>query len=127
MNFMNLNWYSPSVPPDPYASGSITVMVDYALVITNTSAGNCDCTPGDANNDGLFNLLDILYLIAYKYNTPPGDAPTPYAVCSGDATGDCVVNLLDILYLISYKYDTPPGPIPCSCENWVAGCGTLHK
>ena len=34
-------------------------------------AGVC----GDANNDGVINLLDILYLIDYKYGTPPGPEP----------------------------------------------------
>lgn len=34
-------------------------------------AGVC----GDANNDGVINLLDILYLIDYKYGIPPGPEP----------------------------------------------------
>ena len=29
----------------------------------------------DANGDHSVNLIDILYLIAHKYNTPPGPAP----------------------------------------------------
>jgi hypothetical protein len=85
--------------------------------------GDCDCVPGDANNDTVFNLLDILYVIDYVYGTPPGPAPTPYAICSGDPSCDCVVNLIDILYLIAYKYNTPPGAAPCSCNNWLTACG----
>ncbi len=72
--------------------------------------------PGDANSDGAVNLIDILYLIAFKYNDPPG--PGNPAGCDEfmDGNGDGNVNLLDILYLISYKYDSPPGPAPI-CPN----------
>ncbi len=65
---------------------------------------------GDASGDQQINLLDILYLIAYKYNDPAGPAPDPEE--AGDANGDGSVNLLDILYLIANKYNTPPGPDP---------------
>ena len=79
------------------------------------SSGNCCIdwgTPGDANSDHAVNLIDILYLIAYKYNTPPG--PNNPNDCDEllDANGDNAVNLIDILYLIAYKYNTPPGPAP---------------
>ncbi len=65
---------------------------------------------GDATGDQIINLLDILYLIAYKYNDPPGPAPNPME--AGDANADGNVNLIDILYLIAYKYNDPPGPDP---------------
>ncbi len=84
----------------------------------------CDCVPGDVQADGSFNLLDILYLISYLYNTPAGPAPVPYNTCSGDPGCDCVVNLLDILYLIGNIYGTPPGPAPCTCEDWMTTCGS---
>jgi hypothetical protein len=71
-------------------------------------------TPGDVNADGDVNLIDILYLIDYKYGTTPGPAPIPPS--SGDVNADCDINLLDILYLIDYKYANPPGPEPlCGC------------
>ena len=65
---------------------------------------------GDATGDGNIDLLDILYLISYKYDDPPGPAPDPEFY--GDANGDGNINLIDILYLIDYKYGTPPGPEP---------------
>ncbi len=65
---------------------------------------------GDANWDGNVNLLDILYLISYLYNNPPGDPPMPYD--AGNVNSDGNINLLDILYLIQYLYDSPPGPEP---------------
>jgi hypothetical protein len=68
--------------------------------------------PGDADGDRNVNLIDILYLIAYKYNDPPG--PGNPSGCDEllDANGDGAVNLLDILLLIAYKYNNPPGDAP---------------
>jgi|GEM_PF-722020 outer membrane protein assembly factor BamB len=89
----------------------------------------CDYICGDVNRDGSVNLIDILYLIDYKYGDPPGPAPDPFV--SGDADADGNINLIDILYLIDYKYGDPPGPEPI-CEQvfgppggqliWNSGC-----
>lgn len=79
------------------------------------------CEPGEVNGDGIINLLDILYLIEYKFKSGP--APQPFEVCSGDVDCNCVVNLLDILYLIEYKFKE--GPPPCSNDTWVANCGSV--
>lgn len=69
----------------------------------------CEYLCGDANGDGYKNLIDILYLIAFKY----GDGPQPYPVMqAGDMNNDGDVNLLDILYLIDNIYGVPPGPDP---------------
>ncbi|UCD17203.1 MAG: hypothetical protein JSV44_12250, partial [Candidatus Zixiibacteriota bacterium] len=70
----------------------------------------CDYVCGDADGDGNVNLLDILYLIIYLYDTPPGDPPDP--IEAGDANADGNVDLLDILYLIDFKYGSPLGPEP---------------
>ncbi|MBN2227463.1 MAG: trypsin-like peptidase domain-containing protein [candidate division Zixibacteria bacterium] len=77
-------------------------------VTLNVSSSSYVC--GDANGDGDFNLLDVLYLIIYIYQTPPGPAPDPME--SGDANADGDVNLLDILHMISNIYGNPPGPPP---------------
>ncbi len=70
----------------------------------------CDWVCGDVDGDGAVNLIDILYLISYKYDTPPGDPPV--VMEAGDVNSDHAINLLDILILISYKYDSPPGDDP---------------
>ncbi|MBN2227862.1 MAG: hypothetical protein JW763_10930 [candidate division Zixibacteria bacterium] len=57
---------------------------------------------GDVNIDGEANLLDILFLISYLYDTPPGPAPDPFEL--GDINVDGYVNLLDILTLIDFVY-----------------------
>ncbi|MFH2036766.1 MAG: dockerin type I domain-containing protein [Candidatus Zixiibacteriota bacterium] len=87
------------------------------------ASGACDCTPGDANNNSVFNILDITYMIAYLYKG--GSAPVPYEICSADANGNCAVNILDITYMIAYLYKG--GSAPVTCENWSTNCGGLHK
>ena len=73
-------------------------------------ATGCDFICGDVNVDGDINLLDILFLIDYVYNNPPGPAPDP--IESGDVNADGNINLLDILYLIEFEYGEPTGPEP---------------
>jgi hypothetical protein len=61
---------------------------------------------GDANGDEAVNILDITFLIAYKYmGGPPPETPE---AC--DVNGDDAINILDITYLIAYKYMGGPEP-----------------
>ncbi len=75
-------------------------------------------SPGDADNSGGINLLDITRLINYLYKSGP--APVPYAVASGDPNCDCNVNLLDITFLINFLYKS--GAAPCDCATWLSNC-----
>ncbi|HHI03493.1 MAG TPA: hypothetical protein ENL22_08225 [candidate division Zixibacteria bacterium] len=76
------------------------------------------CHPGDANNDDNFNILDVVYLINYKYKGGP--SPTPDEICSGDADCDCEVNILDAVLLINYIYKS--GSPPCDYADWRSAC-----
>nr|MBN2277966.1 dockerin type I repeat-containing protein [candidate division Zixibacteria bacterium] len=68
--------------------------------------GCCDL-PGDANNNGAVNILDVTYLISYLYKSgPPPPCPE-----EGDANGNGATNILDATYLISYLYKSGPAPI----------------
>ena len=62
--------------------------------------------PGDANLDGNIDILDIVYLINYKYK----NGPVPPSPPLGDPNADCEINILDIVFLINYLYKG--GPIP---------------
>jgi hypothetical protein len=76
---------------------------------------NCCDLPGDANNNGSVNILDITYLIAYLYQ----GGPPPPCMYEGDANGNCSINILDITYLIAYLYQGGPAPICApSCPGW---------
>ncbi|MFH2034811.1 MAG: FG-GAP-like repeat-containing protein [Candidatus Zixiibacteriota bacterium] len=61
---------------------------------------------GDANDDGVINILDITFLISYLYKD--GSEPDFYA---GDANSDGTINILDIVYLIAYLYKNGPPPL----------------
>lgn len=80
---------------------------------------NTQCQPGDANNDNSLNILDIVYLINFKYKDGP--SPVPDETCSGDADCDCQVNILDAVLLINSLYKS--GLPPCSYTNWRINCG----
>lgn len=59
--------------------------------------------PGDVNDDGGFNLLDILVLIQYNCGNPN---VTPN-LANADVNADNAVNLLDILVMIQYNCGNP--------------------
>lgn len=61
---------------------------------------------GDTYADGSINILDIIYLINFRYKGGP--APEPMSIA--DVNGDGDVNILDIIYLINYKFKDGPEP-----------------
>jgi len=68
----------------------------------------CGFGRGDVNNDGNMNLIDIVYLNAFKFGG--GDGPKPFEHL-GDVNGDSDVNVLDILYLIDWYFQGGPAPV----------------
>jgi len=71
---------------------------------------------GDADNDGVVNILDVVYLINYKYKK--GAAPDPLLL--GDVNYDWIINILDIVHLINWKYKNGPPPFEIwgFCKNY---------
>jgi len=67
---------------------------------------------GDADGNGVVNILDITRLIVYLYGGGP-DLPN---MNMGDPNADCAVNILDISYLIAYLYLSGPQPLPGCVE-----------
>ena len=63
-------------------------------------------TCGDFDDNGIINILDIVYLIDYKFT----GGPAPEPIESADVNNDGVVNLLDIVYLIDFKFQGGPEP-----------------
>ncbi|MEW5923799.1 MAG: dockerin type I repeat-containing protein [Candidatus Zixiibacteriota bacterium] len=67
----------------------------------------CCCDkPGDSNNNGSVNILDVTYTISYLYKS----GPPPPCPAEADANGNCSVNILDVTYTISYLYKSGPAP-----------------
>jgi hypothetical protein len=69
-----------------------------------------DYLPGDANNHGQVNGLDVVYLVNYL----KGYGPAPVPFLAGDANGSCDVNGLDVVYLVNY-FKGGPYPIRGDC------------
>lgn len=63
---------------------------------------------GDADSNGLINISDAVYLIAYIF----GGGPAPDPLLAGDADCNQLVNISDAVYLIAYIFGG--GPAPCA-------------
>ncbi len=61
---------------------------------------------GDVDGAEGINILDIVFIINYKYKSGPAPEPLEAA----DVDGISPVNILDIVYLINYKYKSGPAP-----------------
>ncbi|PKK82437.1 MAG: hypothetical protein CVT49_13710 [candidate division Zixibacteria bacterium HGW-Zixibacteria-1] len=68
--------------------------------------GCCDM-PGDANNNGAVNILDVTFIISYLYKG--GQAPP--CLDEADANGNNMINILDVTYLIGYLYKGGNAPV----------------
>jgi len=79
---------------DPYVTTSQTVQLQLYLC-------------GDVVDDGTVDLLDILFMIEYKFK----DGPAPAIMEAANVDNIGGVDLLDILYLIDYKFKDGPEPI----------------
>ncbi len=69
--------------------------------------GEFDGICGDVNYDGELNLLDIVYILAYKFKF----GPPPVADFIADVNNDDVIDIQDIVYLINYKFKSGPAPV----------------
>ncbi len=66
--------------------------------------------PGDANDSGSLNGLDVTFLVAYLKG-----GPSPVMRFQGDANGSCDVNGLDVIYLVSF-FKGGPAPFSGDCD-----------
>jgi hypothetical protein len=57
------------------------------------------CNPGDLNEDGIFNILDIVQIINIILYQPSPDTTT---LCGADVNEDDIVDILDIVLLINW-------------------------
>jgi bacillopeptidase F len=68
---------------------------------------------GDANDDELVDVADVIYLINYLYK----NGPVPNHLAAGDVNADCVVDVSDVIYLINYLYKGGPAPVLGCAKN----------
>ncbi|MCP4705400.1 MAG: hypothetical protein GY865_12420 [candidate division Zixibacteria bacterium] len=67
---------------------------------------DCDFLCADVNDDTEIDILDIVFLINYKYK----GAEVPDPIKSGDVDGTLPIDILDIVHLINFKYKNGPEP-----------------
>ena len=68
----------------------------------------CGFGRGDLNDDGLINLVDLVYLHCFVYKGGPGPYPFMHL---GDVNGDGPVDNLDVTYMINWYFYGGPPPV----------------
>ncbi|MCP4704617.1 MAG: S8 family serine peptidase [candidate division Zixibacteria bacterium] len=66
----------------------------------DTESDICDAMCGDLDHNYDINILDIVFLINYKYK----GGPTPDPIRFADVNHDTNIDILDIVLLINYEY-----------------------
>lgn len=74
--------------------------------------------PGDANDDSLVNIGDVLFLINYLFI----EGPEPCVCEAADCNNDSAINIGDVIYLINYLFTGGPAPVPGSVSCWHEEC-----
>jgi hypothetical protein len=107
---INLNSNDPDTP-----------VAAIPLTLTVVAPPSCSYVPGDANDNGVANGLDVTYSVNYL----KGIGPQPPYICecpphaqfsvAADANGDCAYNGLDISFLVNYLKGG--GIIPRGCPD----------
>jgi hypothetical protein len=86
------------------------------LLLTVSSSG----IAGDANGDGTFNGLDVVYSVNYFKGMGPSPAPTfcrpPIGTIfkEADSNGNCAFNGIDITFSVNYLKGSPISPAICT-------------
>jgi hypothetical protein len=105
-------------PADSDSDGIVDLHDNCPLVLNPSQAdsnGNgvgdpcdfgCCNVAGDANNDGMADISDVVYLISYIFS----GGLSPYCKDKGDANGSNQIDISDVVYLIYYIFSggTPP-------------------
>ena len=67
--------------------------------IKGSSGGACSgATPGDTNNDSIFNVLDVVAIVGFALNS---SNVTDSDLCTADINGDGIVNVIDVVAAVS--------------------------
>ncbi len=62
--------------------------------------------PGDASNDSLVDVADVVFLLNYLYK----QGPEPCVMEAADPNNDCRVDLGDVVFLLGFLYKQGPAP-----------------
>jgi hypothetical protein len=89
---------------------ALYVIGDYAFMSYRVIGDTIGCSyfPGDANGNGQFNGIDVVYCVNYfkGYGNPPPDVcdcpPHGMVYAGADANGSCVFNGIDVTFSVNY-------------------------
>ncbi|MCP4705387.1 MAG: hypothetical protein GY865_12355 [candidate division Zixibacteria bacterium] len=111
------NLSNPGVVSGPFIDNTVdgASLYDY-LIIAENSAG--DLSPhsavitisskafmcGDVDNSGKIDILDIVFLINFRYK----GGPAPEFMASAEVNNDGRLDILDVVHLINFRYKSGP-------------------
>ncbi|QDU70572.1 dockerin type I domain-containing protein [Mucisphaera calidilacus] len=112
LNISDLTYFHLQIDPGANTTEFYDVTFDNLRLVAPTVS-----VPGDANGDGLVDLLDLSVLASNFEGTD-----TPYAVEDGDFNGDGLVDLLDLSILASnFNAGGVAAPEPASASLLLLG------
>ena len=65
---------------------------------------------GDVNGDTMVDIGDIVYMVDFMFNDPPG--PAPVVMEAADADGSGTFDIADLVAMVEFSFNDPPGPDP---------------
>jgi hypothetical protein len=77
-------------------------------VVTETRSC-CDETRGDVNDDGEFNVADLVFLVDWGFR----GGPTPPCFEEADVNADGSINIGDLTYIVDGWWWEGPAPVDC--------------
>ncbi|MCP4705637.1 MAG: hypothetical protein GY865_13640, partial [candidate division Zixibacteria bacterium] len=99
-----ININSTSYGPNEFIIASPFPTTPYIPSIAIIPGLSFEC--GDATDNGVVDILDIVFLINYKYKS----GPAPAIPESANINGDTEIDILDIVFLINFLYKSGAEP-----------------
>jgi hypothetical protein len=94
--------------PSPLTMGDVHVTVTAHNCLPHQGTMEVSSKVGDANNDGVIDVADVLVLVNYLFLG--GSGPDPWE--NGDANCDGELDIEDVVFLITYLFQGGTAPCP---------------
>ncbi len=85
-------------------------LFDSDIATFTVHSASCCVLRGDVNGSGSINVSDLVYLVAYSFQS----GPAPTCEEHGDVNGSGSINVSDLVYLVAYSFQSGPAPAPCN-------------
>jgi len=117
---LDFKWYHHDLDISAYADSTDSVQVRFELnsdqylylggwnIDDFAIVGIKKFEAGDADGNGIVEVVDAVYLVNYLFR----DGPAPDPVDAGDCNCDAACEVSDVVYLINYLFRD--GPAPCT-------------